>query len=152
MLNLANRPQIVEARLYGRAGTRVVRGQLRRMPPLSTGLGAIDWNGLFSQGFNFGNRFLQSWEARGVARAGQNPYFNPYQSVGPVPQLTPEQLARLAAQQNGVPPGSQVAGGLSQAWQDLANMFGVSSGTLSLLALGGGALLFMPSPGSRSRR
>jgi hypothetical protein len=105
-----------------------------------SGGGGFDWGNVINQGFQFGNQFLQQWGNRGAYQAGINPNGPSY--VTPQTQYQPGADPYAA-------PGSQVAGGISQAWANAAATIGVAPGTLTIIALGAGALLFMSPPGRR---
>lgn len=64
--------------------------------------------------------------------------------------LAQQQAALAAANNPNGAPGSKVAGGLAEMWQSAADAFGISSGTLTMLTVGGVALLLMKPP-SRGR-
>ena len=66
--------------------------------PAAAGFGKIDLNNILGRGFDFGDRFLEAWEKRGVARYTQQlPYFDPYAgaAAGVARQPSAEEIAAL---------------------------------------------------------
>ncbi len=104
------------------------------------GLG-LDLDAIIAGGFNFGNNFLTQWGNRAAYRSGINPAAPAVDYRTQQPPAYPQPY--YPGQQ---PAGPQIAGGLSQLWQDAANSLGISSGTLTLLVAGGVVLLFATPP------
>lgn len=110
------------------------------------GMGEIDWNGLFNQGFDFGRAFLEQWGARGVARAGHNPYFAPTSGFTPTGarELTPAEAADLERRQR----EDSLTGGV---FKKIADNIGVSPDMLMILLALGVVLFAMPGIQRRGR-
>lgn len=118
-----------------------------KLPTTTAGSSAPWWQQIIQPISQFGNTFLLAKYGKDAAKFGAGPFAQ--QGAYGVPAgMTADQYAQYVAQYGGAP-GSVVSSGLSSAWASLANTVGVQPGTLTMLALAGGVLLFMSPPRGR---